>query len=176
MGQKRENLSKPTKATSLSGTPPTVSCTQICRRVQSLSRCPSGRKNLTNWKAQSTGEYEELKTKRSEVKELQQIRKCIDIVEKSRAAHRNRHTKPKTQKGGYFPDPPKNRLTGQIRPTLYHSCKPRGKKLHERADTIEAAPPWLVGQSRQIGPTQSSGRGRRMICHGVLRQKVFLSR
>lgn len=48
-GAKREkNLSKPTKATSLSGTPPTVSCTQICRRVQSLSRCPSGRKNLTN--------------------------------------------------------------------------------------------------------------------------------
>lgn len=34
-------------------------------------------------KAQSTGEYEELKTKRSEVKELQQIRKCIDIVEQA---------------------------------------------------------------------------------------------
>ena len=40
-------------------------------------------KEFDELKAQSTGEYEELKTKRSEVKELQQIRKCIDIVEQA---------------------------------------------------------------------------------------------
>lgn len=53
---------------------------------------PKGTKsfNVSEWqkefdelKIQSTDEYEELKIARSEVKELQQIRKCIDIVEKS---------------------------------------------------------------------------------------------
>lgn len=56
-------------------------------------------KEFDELKAQSTGEYEELKTKRSEVKELQQIRKCIDIVEASRAAHTGTDTpNTKTQK------------------------------------------------------------------------------
>lgn len=53
---------------------------------------PKGTKsfNVSEWqkefdelKIQSSGEYEELKIARSEVKELQQIRKCIDIVLKA---------------------------------------------------------------------------------------------
>ena len=51
--------------------------------IHDTGKVSEWQKEFDELKAQSTGEYEELKTKRSEVKELQQIRKCIDIVEQA---------------------------------------------------------------------------------------------
>ncbi len=54
------------------------------------------RKEYTALKAQSASEYEELKSVRAEVKELQQIRRCVDVVERSeqreRITEQQRHT------------------------------------------------------------------------------------
>ena len=94
-------------------------------------------KEFDELKAQSTGEYEELKTKRSEVKELQQIRKCIDIVEQAeQRTQEQTHQTPRRKKEDKLPA--RKALQAEIEQLIsekdglyntYHEQKQRFKEL-----------------------------------------------